>query len=90
MRTFEIPASRTVMIATRTPQHEALYGEEGAVLVDTPGEARSALLALAEDPERRESIAWEGHRRIAQHTYVERMASLLAAWNDCGDKHRRT
>jgi len=82
MRTFEIPAARTVMIATRTPEHEALFGEDGAILVDSPDEARFALIALAEDSERRLAIAEEGHRRVSGHTYSERMALLLDKWND--------
>jgi spore maturation protein CgeB len=80
MRTFEIPASRTVMITTRTPEHEALFGEGGAILVESPAEARSALMALEDDPERRLAIAKEGHRCISGHTYSERMASLLEKW----------
>jgi spore maturation protein CgeB len=80
MRTFEIPASRAVMITTRTPEHEALFGEDGAVLVDTPEEARSALNALTSDPERRLAIAKEGHRRVSGHTYSQRIASLLEKW----------
>jgi spore maturation protein CgeB len=80
MRTFEIPASRTVMITTRTPEHEALFGDGGAILVESPAEARSALMALEDDPERRLAIAKEGHRRISGHTYSERMASLLDKW----------
>jgi hypothetical protein len=80
MRTFEIPAARTAMVTTRTPEHEALFGEDGAILVESPREARSALQALDRDPDRRLAIAREGHRRIRGHTYSERIASLLEKW----------
>jgi spore maturation protein CgeB len=80
MRTYEIPAARTVMIATRTPEHEALFGDDGAILVESPQEARSALLALVRDPDRRLAVAEEGHRRVSGHTYSKRMASLLSKW----------
>jgi spore maturation protein CgeB len=80
MRTFEIPATRTVMITTRSPEHEALFGDGGAILVESPAEARSALMALENDPDRRLAIAEEGHRRISGHTYSDRMASLLDIW----------
>lgn len=80
MRTFEIPATGTVMVATRTPEHVALLGEDGAVLVSDPKEARDAVLGLLHDPDRRRRIAALGQSRIAPHTYARRMADLLKPW----------
>lgn len=80
MRTFEIPASETAMVATRTPDHETLFGEEGAVLVSSPEEARSAIGRLLADPERLKSVARIGRERIERHTYSRRMRDILAPW----------
>jgi spore maturation protein CgeB len=81
MRTFEVPASRTAMVATRTPEHEALFGEEGAVLVSTPDEAREAVRELVADDERRARIARVGRERVEPHTYTARMREILAPWS---------
>jgi spore maturation protein CgeB len=80
MRTFEIPAAGTVMVATRTPEHVDLLGEDGAVLVSNPKEARNAVLDLLFDPDRRRRIASLGRSRIAPHTYARRMAEVLEPW----------
>jgi spore maturation protein CgeB len=80
MRTFEIPASGTVMVATRTPEHVELLGEDGAVLVDSPQEARERVLQLLQEPVKLEGIARRGRERVAQHTYASRMEELLRPW----------
>jgi hypothetical protein len=49
MRTFEIPATATAMVVTRTPDHERLFGDDGAVLVDEPAEALARILDLLGD-----------------------------------------
>ncbi len=80
MRTFEVPASGTAMVATRTPEHERLFGEDAAVLVDNPTEARAAVLRLNRDDDYQRLIAGNGHARIATHTYARRMAELIEPW----------
>lgn len=81
MRTFEIPASGTPMIATRTPEHEVLFGEDGAILVSTPDEARDALQALLEDDELRKATALRGRECVGSHTYAARMCQILEPWS---------
>jgi spore maturation protein CgeB len=80
MRTFELPASGTAMIATWTPEHHELFGSDGAVLVSEPREAREAVRALLADPDRLAAIRDEGRRRVTPHTYAERLGVLLAPW----------
>jgi spore maturation protein CgeB len=80
MRTFEIPASGTAMVATRTPEHEQLFGENGAVLVESVREADEAVRSLIHDHESRDAIAEEGLRRVRPHTYAARIASILQPW----------
>jgi len=82
MRTFEVPAAGTAMVATRTPDHERLFGSDGAVLVSDPGEAREAVHSLLADPERLATIASEGRRRVKTHTYAARLRTLLQPWLD--------
>ena len=80
MRTFEIPATATPMVATRTPEHEQLFGDDGAILVDSPEEARERILDLLSDPDRLRAIGKRGRERIAPFTYARRMQELLAPW----------
>lgn len=80
MRTFEIPATGTAMVATRTPEHEELFGEGGAVLVDDPGDARQRILDLLADEAELRRVGERGRQRIAPFTYARRMQELLAPW----------
>jgi hypothetical protein len=68
------------MVATRTPEHEALFGEDGALLVDSPEEASEAVRALLADPGRREQVARTGRERVEPHTYANRMREILRPW----------
>ena len=86
MRTFEVPATATVMVATHTPDHDALFGAEGAVLVSEPAEAREAVRDLLADPDRLAAIGAEGRRRVEPHTYAARLGSLLAPWLTAEDR----
>jgi spore maturation protein CgeB len=80
MRTFEVPATGTVMVGTQTPEHKAIFGSEGAVLVSGPAEAREAVRTLLADPDRLAAIGAEGRRRVEPHTYASRLRTLLAPW----------
>ncbi len=80
MRTFEIPATGTAMVVTRTPEHERLFGEDGAVLVDEPAEARARILELLDDEEELRRLGERGRERVAPFTYARRMEELLAPW----------
>jgi spore maturation protein CgeB len=80
MRTFEIPASETVMVATRTPEHERLFGDDAAILVDTPDEARARILALLDDDDGLHATAVRGRKAVAPFTYASRMDEILEPW----------
>ncbi|MAG34715.1 MAG: hypothetical protein CL878_00475 [Dehalococcoidia bacterium] len=82
MRTFEIPATRTFMLAERTAEHRTLFGEDqGAALFDTPEELVTRIRHFLPDEESRQQIAAEGHRRVVQgqHTYHHRLVEILTA-----------
>lgn len=76
MRTWELPATATATVATRTADHERLYGEDGAVLIDRPDELRPAVDALLADEERREAIALGGRRAVEAGTYRARARQI--------------
>lgn len=80
MRTFEIPATGTAMVATRTPEHERLFGDDGAVLVEEPAEARARIVELLADEEALRRLGERGRERIEPFTYGRRMEELLAPW----------
>jgi spore maturation protein CgeB len=80
MRTFEIPASGTLMIANRTPEHVDLLGEDGAVLVDSPDEARDRVLQLLKEPELLHQVAGLGRARVLPHTYASRLKEIIRPW----------
>jgi spore maturation protein CgeB len=80
MRSFEIPASGTAMVVTRTPVHERLFGDDGAVLVDAPEEMAEAVRDLLQDEDRLRVVARRGLECVRPHTYAARMATLLAPW----------
>lgn len=80
MRTFEIPATGTAMVATRTPEHERLFGDDGAVLVEEPAEARARILELLADDGALRRLGERGRECIEPFTYARRMQELLAPW----------
>jgi spore maturation protein CgeB len=78
MRTWELPATGTATVATRTPDHERIYGPEGAVLVDGPDDVRAAVEGLLADPARRERVAAAGRAAVAEATYERRAREIVA------------
>jgi spore maturation protein CgeB len=81
MRTFEIPATGTAMVATWTPDHERLFGDDGAILVRSPEEARARILEMLGNEAEIRRVGERGRERIAAFTYARRMAEVLAPWD---------
>jgi hypothetical protein len=81
VRSFEIPACGTFLLAQRTPQHVALYREGiEAVFFDKEEElVRKAQISFADD-KRREEVAQPGYRRIMEtdHSWQQHMKGDLA------------
>ena len=82
MRSWELPATRTATVATRTLCHERMYGDDGAVLVSTPDEFSTAVRELLADEERRERVAAAGAEAVEGGTYRARARALAAAIAD--------
>jgi glycosyltransferase involved in cell wall biosynthesis len=77
MRTWELPATETAMVATRTSYQQRLFGEQGAILIDRPEELRPAVEELLADDARRRAVARAGREAVAPGTYEERARQLV-------------
>ena len=81
MRTFEVPAMRGCAVMERTPEHVAIFGEDGrhVLYFGTIDEMRERVAWLLEHPEERERLADAGYRLITSggNTYQDRLASIL-------------
>jgi glycosyltransferase involved in cell wall biosynthesis len=84
MRSWELPATGTATVATRTRCHERMYGG-GAMLVSSPEELSAGVRNLLENDTRRAMLASAGAEAVRDGTYVARAHSLVAAIRDlCG------
>jgi hypothetical protein len=82
MRTFEIPACNGVLLAERTPSHEAIYqsGVEAEFFdAADPLDLADRVRRLLADERRRESIRAGGLAAVrrGKHTYRDRLDRLL-------------
>ena len=79
MRTFEVPACETMLLAQRTPAHEGWYAEgiEAEFFTDARDCIEQANALLAE-PDRCQSIARAGHKKCQQlGTLRDKVAELF-------------
>jgi glycosyltransferase involved in cell wall biosynthesis len=80
MRTFEVPACGTFMLAERTTEHQEFFreGEEVAYFTSPAELAEKVRYYLNRDSERR-LMAEAAYRKVTSgnHTYVDRMRQIL-------------
>jgi hypothetical protein len=78
MRTFEIPCVGAFMLHERSDEAAAFF-PPGIACDDfaTPEELVEVVKRVLADPERRQRLAAEGHRRALQWTYREWCAAML-------------
>jgi hypothetical protein len=82
MRTFEIPATRNLMLTTRTAEQEEFLHEGSEMLCyESTDELRDHLVALREAPEHAESVREAAYARVRDETYAKRARQILAALN---------
>jgi spore maturation protein CgeB len=80
MRTFEIPATRNVLLTGRTAEQESFLHEGTEMLCyESPDELRQQLVALRGAPERAEAIRNSSFDRIKDQTYALRATEILHA-----------
>jgi spore maturation protein CgeB len=82
MRTFEIPALGGLMLTTRSDEQQEFFPEgEASFMFENTPELKDQIRRIFSDPEKANSIRWEGQRRVLRHSYSQRAAELLAALN---------
>lgn len=81
MRSLEAAATGACLLAEDTPDHRALYGDDGAVFFRKPEEMVVGARALLADPRRRAVLAGRVCSRIrgSGHTYSDRLSAILDA-----------
>jgi spore maturation protein CgeB len=83
MRTYELPAARACVIAERTDEHHAIYGEEGrnVLYFGDEGEMIGKISYLLRNPAKRSAYAEAVHRQITgeRNTYADRLVQMLQA-----------
>lgn len=80
MRTFEIPACGSFMLAERTDEHEQMFEEDvEAAFFTTPDELVDKARFYSNNGVAREKIARKGHERVtrSRNTYADRLEELL-------------
>jgi spore maturation protein CgeB len=78
MRTFEIPATRTLMIGDRTRDIEDWFPDaEASLTAATPGEFREKCEWALLHPEAALQIASRAHARVQTMTYRQRAVQIL-------------
>lgn len=77
-RVFEILASGTPVVTTRSPAVEHWFGPDEVTIVDEPEQAELALRALLASPELRDRQVHLAQRRIwREHTFSHRAGQVL-------------
>lgn len=80
MRTFEAPASGSMMITTHSKGQQRFFPEDNAcAMYHDPSDLRDVVAQYLEDDEERKAIAARGRERVEDHTYEARMAELVNA-----------
>jgi spore maturation protein CgeB len=78
MRTFEAPATESVMATTRTDgQKEFFSDEQDVIMYDDKEELRQKVAYYLDNEREREEIANSGRKAISNHTYTDRMRSVI-------------
>lgn len=78
MRTFEAPASGSLMLTTRTQEQQRFFEDcREVVMYDTADELCEAVARYLDRPDEREAIADAGLTTVQPHTYERRMERLI-------------
>jgi len=78
MRTFEVPATESVLATTRTPgQQEFFKEDQDVVMFETPDELRKKVSYYLDNERERKMITTRGRKAIVDHTYADRMRSII-------------
>ncbi len=77
IRTYEIPATRTLTLSERSPMLPNLFAEDKeAVYFSTPEELSQKVAYLLQNPSLIESIAEAGYKNAIQNTVIDRVREI--------------
>ena len=90
-RVFEVPGCGGFLVTGSTPQLERLYAAGGEVAVyRNTDEMRERIRYYLDHEEERRAVARRGHERAQrEHTYAQRLRSLIGAVEDLRKKAAR-
>ncbi|MGB9183728.1 MAG: glycosyltransferase [Solirubrobacteraceae bacterium] len=77
MRTWELPATATPMVATDSREHRTIFVNGGALLANGPTAMRAAVAEILTGPVNPRELGLAGRAAVAGGTYAERTATLL-------------
>lgn len=80
MRTFEVPATESLMLTTRTDGQKDFFEEDQEVaMYESPEELRQKAEYYLDEDEKREMVAVKGLRTVKGHEYARRMQQVVNA-----------
>ena len=78
MRTFEIPATRTAMLTTRSKEQCQMLAEGSEIeCFASSKELLEKIRFLKEDLDHARSVAVRGYERVREETYAKRVRTML-------------
>lgn len=79
MRTFEIPATGSAMVTTRSDGQDRFFPEgEACAMYDDPAELADVVARYLADPDKRRSLAAAARERVEGHAYADRMGRVVS------------
>lgn len=86
MRTFEVPATGSAMVTTRTDGQDAIFPEgEASAMYDDGAELREVVEYYLDADAEREALAARGRELVTAHSYRDRMRIVVGAVRDHRD-----
>jgi spore maturation protein CgeB len=78
MRSFEIPATGSFMLTSRTKKQNLIFGEnDGIACFNNPSELRQKVRYYITENKERDTIAESGHETVQTHSYRDRMKTVI-------------
>lgn len=78
MRTFEVPATQSLQVTTRTSGQKEFFPEgDSCVMFDNEDELREKISYYLQNEEERNNVAMSGYDKVRDHTYKSRMEHFI-------------
>lgn len=83
MRTWEVPATGSLLITNRTQEQQHFFPEdEASAMYDSPEELTKTVDYYLSNSEDRERVAANGLKRVENHTYEQRICEVISVVED--------